>query len=98
MGDEVIHLPEAPVVMGESKVIAPATGYLVDLPHDFIGRSPGGGAPGKFAHTLPQRLLCGRARFGMHIRRSLLGLEALVEALGSRLNIQHFETPTGANA
>src|SRR5215213_2466526 len=34
MGDEVIHLPEAPLVVGESKVIAPATGHLVDLTHD----------------------------------------------------------------
>src|SRR5687767_1983609 len=74
MGDEVIQLPKAPVVVSEGKVIAPATGYLVDLTHDFAGCSAGGGTPCQFAHPVAQRLLSRRARFRVHLWRSLLRL------------------------
>jgi hypothetical protein len=46
MGDELIHGPEAPMAMGQGEVIAPATRHLIDFPHDFSGRSPGGGPTG----------------------------------------------------
>ena len=42
LGNEVIQLPKAPLVVGEGKVIAPTTGHLVDLSHDFTSGSPGG--------------------------------------------------------
>ena len=60
MSNEVIHLPEAAVVMGQSKVVAPATGHLVDFPHDrallfhvvqfvVLVRVPGPAAPASAA-------------------------------------------------
>ena len=46
MGDEVVHLPKAAVVVGEGKVVAPATAHLVHFAHDLAGFFPGGVVPG----------------------------------------------------
>ena len=56
VGDEVIHLPKASVVVGEGKVMAPASGHLVDFTHDPACLFPGGVMPGEFAHPLSQCL------------------------------------------
>ena len=46
VGDEVIHLPKASVAVGEGKVIAPASGHLVDFTHDRACLFVGGVMPG----------------------------------------------------
>ena len=61
VGDEVVHLPKAAVVVGEGKVVAPATAHLVHFAHDLAGFFPGGVVPGPFAHPVPQGLFGGGA-------------------------------------
>ena len=46
VGDEVIHLPKASVAVGEGKVMAPATGHLVNFTHDLASLFVGGVMPG----------------------------------------------------
>ena len=83
--DEVVHLREAAMVVFPGKVVAPATASFVDLRDDFAGRLPGGVTPRQFAHPVSEGLLCGRTRFGMHIRRLLFrGLPAEGKTRGTR--------------
>src|SRR4030095_717039 len=60
--------------MGQSEVIAPATGHLVDLAHDRSSRLPRGGTPSHFTQPIAQCLLGCRTRLRVHIRGSLLRL------------------------
>jgi hypothetical protein len=62
MGDEVIHLLEAPVVMGQRKVVAPAMGHSVDLAHDRCVLLPCAKTSGELTDAVPKRLLCRKTR------------------------------------
>ena len=72
MGNEVIHLLEAPVVMGQRKVVAPATGHSIDLAHGRCVLLPRGRTSGELTDSVPKRLLCRRTRLRVHVQRSLL--------------------------
>src|SRR5215203_1100798 len=71
MGDEVIHLPKAPLIVAKGKVVAPSASHLIDLAHDRCRLLPCSLLSSEFAHPIPEFLLCSRARFGMHVRCSL---------------------------
>ena len=74
MGDEVIHLLEAPVVMGQRKVVAPATGHSIDLAHDRCVLLPCARTSGELTDAVPKRLLCRKTRVRVHLHRSRLRL------------------------
>src|SRR5215207_6156199 len=71
MGDEVIHLPKASLVVAERKVITPSTNHLIDLANDGCRLLPCSLLSSEFAHPIPEFLLCSRTRLGVHVRCSL---------------------------
>jgi hypothetical protein len=75
----MIHLPEAPMIMAEGKVVAPANGYFVDFSDHLTSGFQRHRSLCDFAQAVPELLLCSRAGFDVHVvfGRDRLGVPGL---------------------
>ena len=70
----MVHLLEAPTVVGQGKVVSPATGLQVNFTHDFRRLAPARLALGQGVYLIPQRLFGGGTRLDMHVGLVLFAL------------------------